>query len=223
MKLSLRCCRVISECFDAGVSEMTRVKICGVTRAADARHAVDAGAWAIGVNFWPHSKRHVDVDRAREISQAIAGAAPLVGVFVDEIRSEIERVVEEVPLDMVQLHGSESAEDCRGWSQPVIKSLAMRDANAWQEAASFPADFILADTYVAGQPGGTGRPIAVDLIGEGLRESLIVAGGLEPDTVAEVVRRIGPYAVDVASGVESEPGRKDAEKVKRFIENAQCT
>ncbi len=199
---------------------MTEAKICGVTDAADARFAVDAGAWAIGVNFWPESKRCVSAERARAIASSVDGAVPVVGVFVNGERKEIERLVASVPLDMIQLHGDEPPSECRGWPVPVIKALRLRDRNSWKAAESFPADYLLVDAYVSGERGGTGKRIATELIGVGLRDRLILAGGLDPDNVQEMIRAVGPFAVDVASGVESEPGRKDREKVKRFIENA---
>lgn len=204
----------------ASDTAVTEVKICGVTDPGDACFAAEAGAWAIGVNFWPRSKRHVGFARAAEIAAALDGAVPLVGVFVDAGRDEIARAIEAVPLDMIQLHGDESADDCRGWSVPVIKAVRLRDRAAWESARLYPVDYVLVDAYVAGEVGGTGRPVAVEWIGPGMRERLILAGGLDPDTVAAAIHAVGPYAVDVASGVESSPGRKDREKVKRFIENA---
>lgn len=199
---------------------MTRVKICGVTTVGDAAVSVAAGAWAIGLNFWKGSSRAVDIAAAGRIARALAGAVPLVGVFVDAPRAEIEGVVRAVPLDMIQLHGAEAAADCRGWNLPVIKALRLRDRSTWDMARTFPADFVLADAYVAGTPGGTGTVVSTDLIGDGMRDRLILAGGLDPDNVAEGIRKVAPFAVDVASGVESAPGRKDPEKVKRFIANA---
>ncbi len=199
---------------------MTQVKICGVTAVGDAEAAAAAGAWAIGLNFWKGSSRVVDVAAAGRIARALAGMVPLVGVFVDTPRAEIEEVVAAVPLDMIQLHGAETSADCRGWDLPVIKALRLRDHGTWEMARTLPVDFVLADAYVAGAPGGTGTAVATDLIGDGMRDRLILAGGLDPDNVAERIREVVPFAVDVASGVESAPGRKDHEKVKRFIENA---
>lgn len=199
---------------------MTRVKICGVTAVADAEHAARCGAWAVGVNFWPRSRRHVSLQTARSIASGIGGAIPIVGVFVDAPRAEIDRVVDAVPLDMVQLHGDESPADCEGWSVPVIKALRLRDPSTWQSATSYPADYLLADAFVEGEPGGTGHRLATEWIGAGLRDRLILAGGLDPDNVSAMIRAVSPFAVDVASGVESAPGRKDPEKVKRFIDHA---
>lgn len=199
---------------------MTRAKICGLTDPADARFAADAGAWAIGVNFWPRSKRFVSEETARRIAAALGGDVPLVGVFVDAERDEIGRLLESIPLDMVQLHGRESPDECRGWAVPVIKAVRLRDRDSWREIERFPADYVLVDAYVPGEPGGTGRRIATEWVGTGMRDRLILAGGLDPDNVRDAIRAVAPFAVDVASGVESSPGRKDREKVKRFIENA---
>lgn len=199
---------------------MAKVKICGVTDPEDARYAAAAGAWAVGVNLWPRSKRFVSVERGRDIAMALSGAAPLVGVFVNADRAAIERAVAAVPLDMIQLHGDEKPADCEGWAIPVIKAVRLRDRAAWDDAATFATSFILIDAYVDGEAGGTGRRIETSRIGPGLRDRLILAGGLDADNVVEAIRAVGPFAVDVASGVESAPGRKDREKMKRFIDNA---
>ncbi len=201
---------------------MTRVKICGVSTLPDARAAADAGAWAIGVNFWPKSRRFVDTAAAKAIADELGGSLPVVGVFVDADRSHIEEIVRRVPLDMIQLHGDESPEDCDGWGVPVIKAIRVRDRSTWEEAVSYPAEYLLADAFVPGAPGGTGVRVGTDLLGEFGRDRLVLAGGLDPDNVAEAIRSVRPFAVDVASGVESAPGRKDHDKIERFIRNAHA-
>ena len=201
---------------------MVKVKICGVTNAADARVAAAAGAWAIGLNFFAPSPRHVGAAAAAEIADAVAGKVLRVGLFVDAGRASVRATMAAVPLDALQFHGDESPEDCRGWPLPVIKAVRVRDADTLRRAfAEYPVDFILADAYVQGLPGGTGRQIDAELIDTALASRLILAGGLDAENVGDAVRRWHPLAVDVASGVESAPGRKDPEKVKRFIENAQ--
>lgn len=201
---------------------MTWVKICGVTSVADARMAVAAGADAIGLNFHPGSPRAVTI----EMATAISGALPLdvcrVGVFVDAPRAVIARTIAQVGLTAVQLHGREDAAFCRGWSCKTIKAVRVRDHASLAAAAEYPVDFILADAYVAGVPGGTGVRIPREwLVGIG-RARLILAGGLTPDTVADAVREVRPAGVDVASGVERAPGVKDPEKMERFIANAHA-
>jgi phosphoribosylanthranilate isomerase len=201
---------------------MVKVKICGVTNVADARFAAAAGAWAIGLNFYAPSPRSIGAPRAAEIADAVAGKVLRVGLFVDAGRASVRATMAAVPLDALQFHGAESPEDCRGWPLPVIKAVRVRDADTLRRAfAEYPVDFILADAYVQSLPGGTGRQIPAELIEPALASRLILAGGLDADNVGVAVRRWHPLAVDVASGVESAPGRKDPEKVKRFIENAQ--
>jgi phosphoribosylanthranilate isomerase len=196
-----------------------RVKICGVTTAEDARVCAEAGADAIGLNFWPGSKRCVGVERAAEIASALPGQVSKVGVFVGAPREEIEHTVAAVGLDAIQLHGDESPEDCRGFTVPVIKALRVNDTlGAIDEAvARYDVAWVLLDSAA----GGSG--IAFDWrralgVAPG---RLYLAGGLRPENVAEAVRLVRPYAVDTASGVERSPGRKDPRRVREFIENAK--
>ncbi|MBI3786526.1 MAG: phosphoribosylanthranilate isomerase [Deltaproteobacteria bacterium] len=198
-----------------------KVKICGLTSAADAVAADAAGADLLGFNFYPPSPRYVGVAAAAEIVHLLPRGARTVGVFVDAERDEVLRTVQEVGLSMVQFHGSESPQYCRDWSVPVIKAVRVRDRRSIEEIHSYAVDFILADAYVEGQPGGTGRRVAPELLAGLERERLILAGGLNPDNVVEAIRAVRPFAVDVASGVESEPGRKDPQLMRRFIVNVQ--
>ena len=198
-----------------------KVKICGVTSVEDARIAVDAGANAIGVNFYTRSVRCVSAETAAAIVAALPPSVWRVGVFVDAPRAEVEELVERCGLDTVQFHGSESPDDCRGWAQRTIKAVRVKDAETLRHAAVYPVDFILADAYVEGLAGGTGRTVPVEWVSGVAPKRLVLAGGLTPDNVAEAVRRVRPFAVDVASGVEMAPGRKDPERVRRFIANAQ--
>jgi len=200
-----------------------KVKICGVTRAEDARAALDAGADYIGLNFWRQSPRAVDVDQARRVAQA-AGATPLVGIFVDAPREHVERATEQVGLSLLQFHGDESPAYCQGWSRPVIKAIRVpAGASAAALAEPFGAvEYLLLDAWVPGRPGGTGTRVPAEaLVGVGA-DRLFLAGGLTPENVAEAVRRVRPFAVDVASGVEERAGVKDHEKIQRFIERARA-
>jgi len=195
-----------------------RVKICGVCTLEDARAAIAAGADFVGLNFHPASPRHVTPEAAREIAQAVPGTA-LVGVFVDAPRARVE----EIALSALQFHGDEDADYCRGWGWRTIKAIRARPgADLAALAARYPTDYLLLDSFVAGQAGGTG--VALDPArAAGLPAArLFVAGGLRPDTVAEVVRALRPFAVDVASGVEASPGRKDHAKVEEFIRRAKA-
>jgi len=199
-----------------------RVKICGIRTVADARAAVAAGADYLGVNFHPPSPRFVEAGQARAIVEAVVGT-PVVGVFVDLPRAEVEWLAAEVGLAALQFHGEEDPAYCTGWDRPTLKALRVRPGDdAAALASRYRTDYILLDSYVAGVPGGTG----VRLDPESARgippERLFVAGGLTPDTVAEVVRALRPYAVDVASGVEERPGVKDHDKIDAFIRRAKA-
>ena len=198
-----------------------KVKICGVTTIDDAQAAVAAGADAIGLNFYPGSTRCVSAETAAAIVAKLPSSIWRVGVFVDAPRAEVERLVDLCGLDTLQFHGSESPEQCRGWGQRLIKAIRVREAETLRQAESYPVDFILADAYVDGLAGGTGRAVPLDWLRGFTSERLILAGGLTPETVAEAVRQVRPFAVDVASGVEHAPGRKDHERMRRFISNAQ--
>ena len=199
-----------------------KVKICGVCTAEDARAAARAGADFLGLNFWPGSPRHVEVVRAREIADAVPGT-PLVGVFVDAPRALIEQVAAEVGLAAVQFHGDEDAAYCGRWPWRTIKALRVRAGDDVATlAAEYSTDYVLVDTRVEGMPGGTGVPlVGIDLDGVPA-ERLFVAGGLRPESVADTVRRVRPFGVDVASGVEERPGRKDHAKVEEFIRRAKA-
>ena len=196
-----------------------RVKICGITNEDDAQAAVDAGAVALGFNFYPRSVRCVDPRVAAAIVAGLPSTVCPVGVFVDASREEVLGLARDVGLRALQFHGHEPPEYCRGWACTVIKVVRVRDRSAVAEAGRYDVDFILADAYVEGLPGGTGLRIAPELL-EGLdRTRLILAGGLTAENVAEAVRRVRPVAVDVASGVESAPGKKDRQLMRSFVAN----
>ena len=198
-----------------------KVKICGMRSLDDARAAVAAGADFLGLNFHPPSPRRVTVAEARAIADAVPGAT-LVGVFVDAPRAEVEDTAAAVGLSALQFHGDEDPDYCAGWSWRTIKALRVRPGtDAATLAARYPTDWIMLDGYKPGVRGGTG--VAFDPAhATGVpAERLFVAGGLTPDTVAAVVRALRPFAVDVASGVEERPGRKDHAKLEAFIRSAK--
>jgi phosphoribosylanthranilate isomerase len=198
-----------------------KVKICGIRTVAEALHAARAGADAIGLNFHPASPRYVSAETAMEIAAALPPDVSRVGVFVDLPRHRVAEIAEQVGLDVLQFHGAESPADCAGWDHKTIRAVRVRDAAAAAAASAYEVDFVLADAYVEGQNGGTGRRVPLEWLAGFARERLILAGGLTPETVAAAVRAVRPAAVDVASGVESSPGVKDPEKVERFIVNAR--
>ena len=200
-----------------------RVKICGITRIEDALAAAAAGADAIGLVFYAKSPRAVDIEQAREILAVLPPFVTSVGLFVDAERSELERILASVPLDLLQFHGDESVQQCEAFGRPYIKALRVKagDDIAAQVARYPSAQGILLDAYVEGVPGGTGEAFDWSLIPQTLSKPLILAGGLRPDNVAEAVSRVRPYAVDVSGGVEASKGVKDVEKVGAFIRAAR--
>jgi phosphoribosylanthranilate isomerase len=199
------------------------VKICGITNADDARAAVEAGADAIGLIFAPGSPRRVEPAAAREIASAVPAHVKKVGVFVDEAVETVNRLAREVPLDLVQLHGSETPEFARLVEVPVIKGVRVRRAIDVEHLRAYKASAVLLDAYVEGAHGGTGKTFDWDLARPVVQAGLpvLLSGGLTPENVAEAVRRVGPWGVDVSSGVEARPGRKDHDKVRAFIKNAR--
>jgi phosphoribosylanthranilate isomerase len=200
-----------------------KVKICGVTSEADARAAVAAGADYVGLNFVPTSPRLVPVDRAVRIARAAEGAA-VVAVFADADGDEARRIADAIDADLVQLHGVEPPEYCRGWERPVIKALRAPDAGALVALAARYDEvaYLLVDAWAPGRLGGTGVPLDLDVASALDAGRLFVAGGLDAERVAVVVARLRPYAVDVASGVESRPGVKDHGEIARFVRCAKA-
>lgn len=197
----------------------TRVKICGITRPEDGIAAASAGADAIGLVFYAKSPRHVTPQQARAIIAALPPFVTTVGLFVDASRAEIEAVLREVPLDTLQFHGEELPEFCASFSRPYFKAITMRDnIDLHSEAARFSsASALLVDTFQAGMPGGTGMSFDWSRLPADLSKPLILAGGLNPDNVAQAIIQAHPYAVDVSSGVETAKGIKDADKIAAFM------
>jgi len=199
-----------------------RVKICGITSLEDARCAVELGASAVGFNFYSRSPRCITAEAAKRIADELPAGICRVGVFVNAERAEVATIARTVGLTALQFHGDESPADCVQWDRKVIKAVRVRDANASAAAAAYAVDFILADAYVESMFGGSGKRIEVPWLKGFAAERLIVAGGLTADNVAALVRDVRPFGVDVASGVEQAPGRKDPVLMRRFIENAHA-
>jgi len=197
----------------------TRVKICGITSLTDAQAAVEAGADALGFNFYEKSPRHVAVGAAAEISRQLAPFILRVGVFVNAPEDLITRVIGECSLGLLQFHGDEPPEFCTQFGLMNMKAFRIRNAESLSELAGYPTDAYLLDAYTAEARGGTGETFNWDLAVEAkkLGKPIFLAGGLTPANVAEAVRRVRPFAVDVASGVESAPGRKDPAKMRDFV------
>jgi phosphoribosylanthranilate isomerase len=197
-----------------------KVKICGITRVDDALAAIDFGADLIGVNFYAPSPRCVSPERACEISAATRASCRVVGVFVNATREFVTTCLERARLDLLQFHGDEPDSFLEGWPVPVIRALRLKRGQKFEPAASPSSIYTLLDTYHPGLYGGTGekRPLS-DLRGLDLTR-VFISGGLNPDNVGEAAD-LAPYAVDVASGVESAPGIKDHDQLRRFIRNAK--
>jgi phosphoribosylanthranilate isomerase len=198
------------------------VKICGVTSTEDAVACVDAGADAIGVNFSRQSPRYCERTIARAIVGAVADRALVVGVFVDASLEEIESCKRETGIACAQLSGDEPPDLVEQLLPHAYKAVRVRDASSIANAHRYPGEYILLDAYVPGVAGGTGTTfswaLAVDLARE---RRVAIAGGLTPENVARAVAEVRPYCVDVASGVESAPGRKDLARVRAFVTAAK--
>src|SRR6201991_3489964 len=203
-----------------------RVKFCGITNLDDAAEAVRLGAWAIGLIHYEDSPRHVEPAVTAEISAAFRRKAEIVGVFVNPTLPEVVRAVEDEQLAMVQLNGEEGASFCsevaRRTGVKVIKAIHVASAADIHAGEAYRwVDYHLFDRKSKGLPGGTGETFDWNLLRNHRSEvPAILAGGLKPENVAEAVEIVRPYAVDVASGVEAEPGRKDHAKMAAFYEAA---
>ncbi len=199
----------------------TFVKICGITSLDDALACVDAGADALGFNFWPQSKRHVAVERAAAIAKRVPPNVRTVGVFVNPSEAEVDRAFASGAIDLAQLHGDETPDFCRRFAGRYIKAVRLRDAASIAQMAEYACDFVLVDADTAGY-GGSGQRADVGLAAEAARaRRVILAGGLTAENVAEAIAAVRPYGVDVAGGVEREPGVKDWIKVAAFVQAAK--
>jgi phosphoribosylanthranilate isomerase len=203
------------------MSDAPRIKFCGLTSLPDAQLAVHVGAWAIGLIFWPHSPRRCGLEDASEIAAALKRQAEIVGVFVNPTLDEVARTADAVGLTMLQLHGEEGPAFCaeagRRTGCKVIKAVRVRSGADLQSLSSFHTDYHLLDSYTAGVPGGTGETFAWEIARDHRgRTPMILSGGLNPANVADAISVVQPFAVDVASGVELVPGRKDPDKLRAF-------
>ena len=199
----------------------TKIKFCGLTDPEDADAAVAAGAWALGVILWPGSPRRCRREVAAEIAAAHRRHVQIAGVFVNPTLDEVARAADEIGLSLLQLHGDEGPVFCgevaRRTGCRVIKAARVRSRADIQALTAFRTDFHLLDSYRKGVPGGTGETFAWDLArSHPTRVPMVLSGGLTPENVGDAIGAVRPYAVDVASGVESAPGRKDHDKLDAF-------
>ncbi len=196
---------------------MVRVKICGIRRLEDALVAAEAGADAIGLNFWRPGRRYISPEVARAICRTLPPFVTRVGVFADEDLATVQEIAALCGLDALQLHGEETPEFCRQFDRPVIKGIKVRNVSSLRQLARYRVAAFLLDAHVPGEMGGTGRTFDWTLVAQA-REAgpVILSGGLTPENVVEAIRAAAPYAVDVASGVETN-GEKDPSKIRAFV------
>jgi phosphoribosylanthranilate isomerase len=201
----------------------TRVKICGITNLADAQAAIEAGADALGFNFYEKSPRFVSISLAAEISKQLPPFVMRVGVFVNAPEDFVLRAIGECGLTMLQFHGDEPPEFCTQFGLMSMKAFRVR-GNEWKnEISHYKTEAFLLDAYSIDSYGGTGEKFNWDLAIEAQRfgKPIFLAGGLTPENVGEAVKKVRPFGVDVSSGVEISPGQKDHAKVKAFIQAAK--
>ena len=197
----------------------TRVKICGFTRVEDAVNAAHLGVDAIGLVFYPPSPRHVEIEQAVKIVNALPAFTSVIALFVDEQEERIREVLARISIDCIQFHGDEPAEACRVYGKRYIKAVRMRDdidisalALRYHDAAG-----LLLDAYHPGAKGGTGNQFDWELIPKQCILPVILAGGLDETNARQAVKTVRPYALDVSSGVEAKKGVKDSLKMAAFI------
>jgi phosphoribosylanthranilate isomerase len=201
-----------------------RIKICGITNLHDAQLAVDAGADALGFIFYPKSSRFISIGEAAEILRNLPPLIARVGVFVDADIETISQTVREAGINHIQLHGDEPPRFAQELGLPIIKAFRVAGPETLKLLSQHKVSAYLLDSYTPGQHGGTGAKFNWDLVGSAqqFRTPVILAGGLTPENIAEAVRQTTPYAVDVSSGVEISPGKKDPVKVRAFIQAANA-
>lgn len=205
---------------------MTKIKFCGITSYDDAKFALDLGVDALGFNFCQRSPRYINPNQAQTIVRRLPPVAWFVGVFVNEQKEVIEKVARMVPLDTLQFHGEESLEDCLAWKEwRVLRAVRLPLHQGGQVLSG--VDHLLFDAFDSGAHGGTGKTVADEelqkLFLTGHLKNAFLAGGLTPENVRDKVSQFRPFGVDVASGIEISPGKKDQQKMKLFVEEVRSS
>lgn len=198
----------------------TRIKFCGITRVEDGVCAARLGVDAIGCIFHAKSPRVVSIGRASEIVKALPPFVTSVGLFVEPDPAEVRKVLDRVPLDLLQFQGSETSDFCAAFGKPWIQAIHMAPGIDWdrERTRTRGAAAVFVDTHVEGVPGGTGQTFDWNLIPDDLDKPLILAGGLSPGNVAAAIRAVRPFAVDLCSGVEASKGVKDSALMQAFVQ-----
>ncbi len=198
----------------------TRIKVCGITRLEDAHECVEEGVDTLGLNFWPGTKRRCELQVAERIVHELGAHAQLVAVFVDESLEGVRAILERTGIAWAQLHGDEPPAMVEALLPYAYKAIGVKGVDPLAEVRRYPGEHVLLDACVPGaMPGGTGTTFDWALARSVARErKLTLAGGLRPENVAEAIRAVRPYRIDVASGVESEPGRKVRTRVRALVQ-----
>ena len=197
-----------------------KVKICGITNHEDAVAAMDMGADLLGFNFYPKSPRYITLEKAADIIGKLPGFIDLAGVFVNASLEQIRETKDSCQLDWIQLHGDENPQFCQSLlsdSVKTMKAIRVRDAADIERADEFFTDAVLLDAFNPDKYGGTGLTFDWNIIGH-IGKRVFLAGGINPDNAVEAVK-LGVYGIDVCSGIEAEPGKKDHEKMKKLFDN----
>src|SRR3989338_10306528 len=203
---------------------MTKVKICGITNYEDAAHAAILGADYLGFNFYELAPRHVDESEVKKFIGRLPNHVKKVGVFVNQNPDKVKKIVKNLDLDLIQLHGDETQDYCSklkaGTKKKIIKAFRIKEKEDIDKIKNYNADYLMFDAHKEGMFGGTGKTFDWKII-KGVNKPFFLSGGLNPKNVREAIRIAKPYAVDAASGVEANPRKKDYDKMKRFIEAAK--
>jgi len=208
----------------------TRVKICGITSVEDARYACATGANAIGLVFYQKSPRNVTIQQAKSILDSLPPFVTSVGLFLDAEADFVESVIAKAPLDLLQFHGTETPDYCDSFSTSYIKAIGMADIKNESEFSQISQNYpnakgFLIDSHATGAAGGTGKTFDWKNVPQNQQKPIILAGGLNPENIADAITQNNLFGVDISSGVESTPGKKDHEKIRKLmteVNRVQC-
>jgi phosphoribosylanthranilate isomerase len=202
---------------------MIPTKICGITNLDDANVSVENGASALGFIFYKKSPRAISIKNAKSISKQLSNIIIRVGVFVNHEKDFIHEAISEVPLDMIQLHGDETPDFCNQFDVPILKALRIKNEESLSVMDQYDVAVFLLDTFLNDQYGGTGETFDWSVLNRKFKTPIILSGGLNPENILDAIDAVNPSAVDVNSGVESSPGKKDYNKLKSLFKNLNKT